>query len=201
MKGIWSLYEPKEFFVSDDPLPVVWLSFDAARRDNDALLTWVTASESNCSHFEVERMIGDGNTGEFIKIGEVTGNGTTSVQHKYDFIDKDVKYKGICHYRIKQVDLNGEFLYSKIVAVNFGHTKSFIKIYPNPSSELFTIDATGSNEEILSLEIRNNNGQLLKSFNNLDFPYRFGNDLKPGAYFVSIKKHTETMQFKIVKAK
>ena len=121
--------------------------------------------------------------------------------NEYNFTDKGVNYKGTCHYRIKQVDFNGDFLYSQIIAVNFDHTKSFIKIYPNPSSEFFTLDVTGGYEEILSLEIINNNGQLVKSFSNLSFPYRFGNDLTPGTWFVSIKKQTETLHFKIVKTK
>ena len=202
IKGIWSLYEPKQFFVTDNPLPVTWLSFDAMRKEDDAFLTWVTAAESGCRQFDVERMIpSDGNAGEFIKIGEVPGSGNTSIRHEYNFTDKDVKYKGVCHYRIKQVDFNGDFLYSQIVAVNFDHTKSFIKIYPNPSSEFFTLDVTGSNEEILSLEIINNNGQLVKSLSNLSFPYHFGNDLKPATYFVTVKKQAETMHFKIVKTK
>ena len=88
-----------------------------------------------------------------------------------------------------------------IVAVNFDHSKSFIKIYPNPSSEFFTLDVTGGNEEILSLDIINDNGQLIKSLSNLSFPYRFGNDLKPGTWFVTVKKQTETLHFKIIKAK
>ncbi|MEO8146416.1 MAG: T9SS type A sorting domain-containing protein [Bacteroidia bacterium] len=198
-RNVWSLYEPHEFTVTD-PLPVEWLSFNAERKNTDALLTWVTGSEKNCLRFDVERMIPENGTA-FYKIGEVPGNGNASAIHQYYFTDSNVKCKGACYYRIRQIDLNGNFIFSKIVAVNFDKEKTFIKLYPNPSSQYFTLDVTGESEDVLSVEIINSNGQLVSSYSNLSFPYRFGNDLKAGTYFVAIKKLTETLRFKIVKTK
>lgn len=202
IKGLWSLYEPRQFIISDNPLPVVWLSFDGERKDDDALLTWVTASEINCSRFEVERMFsGTSHTNEYIKIGEVSGNGNTNVQHEYHFTDYNVNHKGICYYRIKQIDFNGDYIYSRVVSVNFNSMEPVIKLYPNPSSEYFTLDVAGNSSDILSLAISNSQGQLVATHSNLAFPFRFGNNLIAGTYFVTLKTGAEVMQFKVIKAK
>jgi hypothetical protein len=52
-------------------VPVEFLSFDAKRVNEKVNLTWVTASEINNSHFEVERSV-DNN--RFEQIGTVKGN-------------------------------------------------------------------------------------------------------------------------------
>lgn len=202
IKGIWSLYEPRQFIVSDIVLPVAWLSFDAERKNDDALLSWVTASEINCSKFEVERMADDNaNSDTFIKIGEVKGNGTTSILHKYHFTDYNVQQKGICYYRIKQIDFNGDYLYSRTVAVNFSSTQPIIKLFPNPTSAYFTLDVAGNSSSLLSLTITNSRGQLVAEHNSISFPFHFGSDLIAGTYFVTVTTETDAMQFKIIKAK
>ncbi len=202
IKGVWSLYEPKQFNVSDNPLPVVWLSFNAERKNSDALLTWTTASEQNCSHFEVERsMSHDANTNNYIKIGEVKGSGTTNQQNQYRFTDYSVQHKGTCYYRIKQVDFNGDYIYSRTVAVDFGSTSPVIKFYPNPSSEFFTLDVAGDCKTILSLVVANSRGQIVAEHNAFSFPFRFGHNLTAGSYVVTITTESQTMQFKVIKAK
>lgn len=97
-----------------NPLPVSWLSFTGARQaDGSALLNWSTASELNNSHFEVEKTT-DGKT--FTKIDEVKGSGTTNKISRYTYTDKNAG-PGTVYYRLKQVDFNKKFEYSKLVAV------------------------------------------------------------------------------------
>ena len=196
-KGVWSLYEPQEFTVGS-PLPVEWLSFTAERKEEDAWLTWITASERNCLRFDVERMIPE-NGNEFYKIGEVPGGGNTSSRREYHFTDERVKCHGTCYYRLKQVDMNEEYSYTKVVAVYFNPPKAIFRLYPNPSSGQFTLDVTSEQEDMLSMEIINSNGQSVQAYGNLSFPYRFGNDLEPGAYVVIVKMQTAVFNFKIIK--
>ncbi|RIJ36899.1 T9SS type A sorting domain-containing protein [Pontibacter oryzae] len=112
------------------PLPVELSSFTGKATQSNIALTWTTASEENNERFEVERST-DGK--RFIKIGEVKGAGNSSVQRKYTFSDiapeKDVNY-----YRLKQVDFDGHFEYSKIIETRFKGkaTASEMMVYPNP---------------------------------------------------------------------
>jgi hypothetical protein len=96
------------------PLPVVWLSFTGNRMPNGTVqLNWSTASELSNSHFEVEKTT-DGKT--FTKLDEVKGNGTTTKISKYTYTDKQPGAATV-YYRLKQVDFNSKFEYSKLVAV------------------------------------------------------------------------------------
>lgn len=96
------------------PLPVVWLSFTGNRMPNGTVqLNWSTATELNNSHFEVEKTT-DGKT--FTKLDEVKGNGTTNKISKYTYTDKQPGTASV-YYRLKQVDFNSKFEYSKLVAV------------------------------------------------------------------------------------
>ena len=96
------------------PLPVVWLSFTGNRMPNGTVqLNWSTATELNNSHFEVEKT-SDGKT--FTKIDQIKGNGTTNKISKYAYTDKQPGTSAV-YYRLKQVDFNSKFEYSKLVAV------------------------------------------------------------------------------------
>src|SRR5690606_30239719 len=68
------------------PLPVELISFTAklADKQDKVQLNWITASEINNSHFEIERSF-DGNS--FSKVGEVQGNSTTMHLSKYNYED------------------------------------------------------------------------------------------------------------------
>jgi hypothetical protein len=96
-------------------LPVELLRFNIARIGDDAMLTWVTGSEINCSHFIVER---SGTDMEFVAIGKVEGNGTTNIIHEYGFLDPE-PLKGLSYYRLRQVDFDGQFEYSTIKPFQF----------------------------------------------------------------------------------
>lgn len=96
------------------PLPVVWLSFTGNRMPNGSVqLNWSTASELSNSHFDIEKTT-DGKT--FNKVGEVKGNGTTNKISKYAYTDKQPG-AATAYYRLKQVDFNNKFEYSKLVAI------------------------------------------------------------------------------------
>lgn len=115
------------------PLPVEWLSFIAypeTTNGNQSILEWVTASESNCSHYEVEHSV-DGRT--FVKIGEVAGAGTTILQQDYTFTH-ETPVVGENYYRLKQVDFDDEFEYSEVEIVKFDINSTTLTsvLYPNP---------------------------------------------------------------------
>lgn len=98
------------------PLPVKFISFDGEWKNNNVLLNWKTASESNNSHFEVEK---SKDVQLWEMIGTVTGNGTTDLQNQYFFTDEQVNpvQNPILYYRLRQVDFNGASEYSKTISL------------------------------------------------------------------------------------
>lgn len=85
------------------PLPVELISFDGKRNENGAVvLKWSTAAELNNDHFDVDRST---NGREFVRIGRVSGSGTTSFYHDYSFMDMNAPLSGT-YYRLRQVDFD-----------------------------------------------------------------------------------------------
>lgn len=115
---------------SGGSLAVKLTSFFATLKNKQGLLNWVTENELNNDHFEIERSE-DGVT--FSGRGIVSGNGTTSTTHYYNFTDEININASIIYYRLKIVDVDGKISYSKIVALLLkGNLKGDIIVYPNP---------------------------------------------------------------------
>ncbi len=122
----------------NNPLPVTWVSFHGQLQGNNVLLDWVTASEVNNSHFEVERS----NDGEnFYMLGTVKGNGTTTASNNYNYVD-ETNISGVVYYRLRQVDFDGKYEYSKIISVIANDNEKGFIAYPNPIEDnVFTISS------------------------------------------------------------
>ncbi|MEM8582944.1 MAG: T9SS type A sorting domain-containing protein [Bacteroidota bacterium] len=124
-------------------LPVELVSLRAAATSRQTgWLTWITATETENSHFEIERST-DGQ--RWRQIGRVEGYGNSDVARNYQF--EDVRPgSGINYYRLKQVDYDGAFEYSHVV---FADMKSGddrdLSIFPNPIvTETITLGFSGN---------------------------------------------------------
>lgn len=102
-----------EFAIGKDnaPLPLTWGNMNASREGDYVNLYWETLSEKNTDRFEVE--VSDDGT-SFEKIGEVSASGNSSSTLSYRFVHYNSK-NSIQYYRIRQVDLDQKFSYSKIL--------------------------------------------------------------------------------------
>jgi len=114
-------------------VPVELKSFTASLSGNSITILWTTSTELNNRGFELERMIDK----VWEKIAFIEGNGTTTDESTYQFIDefKNISVKGIVQYRLKQIDFNGTYEYSDVVEVNVDFTPSeyvLYQNYPNP---------------------------------------------------------------------
>ncbi|MCB9233916.1 MAG: choice-of-anchor B family protein [Bacteroidia bacterium] len=118
------------FFVWDvgSLFPVEFGSFSAENQAGDVLLKWQTQSETNNSHFVVERSL-DGKS--FDPIDQVAGAGTTTEVQYYSLLDENPN-PGMNFYRIKQVDLDGGHNYSEVVNINLLEDFDLTALYPNP---------------------------------------------------------------------
>ncbi len=113
-------------------LPVTWLSFDAAHYDTQtAQIDWKTTDEINNNYFEIQRSNDGGRNYEVI--GRMNSDVNELIVHKYQFMDRN-PMRGKNFYRLKQIDMDGNFDYSPIRALTFTPTDFDLNIWPNPST-------------------------------------------------------------------
>lgn len=117
-------------------LPVQFVSFTAEKRGSTALLQWQTAGEKDAAYFDVERSAA---AGQFKKIGRVAAAGNSTAGQRYTFPDA-APLSGPNYYRLKQVDANGQFLYSVIRVAVFGEGTAPVKVYPVPATAWLTVE-------------------------------------------------------------
>ncbi|MBK8620355.1 MAG: T9SS type A sorting domain-containing protein [Saprospiraceae bacterium] len=150
----------------DISLPITIKEFSVSKlNENSAILDWTSSSEINSSHFEIERSL-DVENFEFV--GSVQAAGNSSVELKYEFIDKKIpslRSGSNVYYRLKMFDLDGTFEYSDIRGVNFGNDQSVgVSMYPNPTSQFLNLYISkGSSEEKGELQVFDALGKLILS--------------------------------------
>ena len=131
-------YNFDNFTFSDPALPVELTTFKGISGKNGINLEWQTATETNNQGFEVER----NTNSSWVKIGFIAGKGTSVTSNDYSFVDKNPVGDTI-HYRLKQIDNNGNFKYSKEIEVTADlspNNYSLSQNYPNPFNPSTTIN-------------------------------------------------------------
>ncbi|WP_338769296.1 T9SS type A sorting domain-containing protein [Bernardetia sp. ABR2-2B] len=144
-------------------LPLELTEFRGEKVKDQNLLHWATAREFNTSHFEIER---SNDAMDFIKIGDLKSGNNNLENQIYQYWDKEPQ-NGINYYRLKQVDLDGTFTYTKTIAIdNQGIITAFElqKMYPNPAQNAisFIFAVPTSNSEI-QVEIFDSNGKSVSN--------------------------------------
>lgn len=109
--------EKKSVACGNVPLPVELTHFQAQTRDNKHInLSWHTASETNNSHFLVQRRQ---KNSIWHNIASISGHGTSIEPQTYSYIDKSVPDQSkVFYYRLKQVDYDGSWKLSKVISIN-----------------------------------------------------------------------------------
>jgi hypothetical protein len=180
-------------------LPVAWLSFNGDRLDaSEIQLNWTTAQEINNNYFNVERKIGE--QSEWITLAKVNGSGNSFSNRKYRYLDvlsEANKTDKHLFYRLKQVDFDGKYSYSKTIqlAIDLSET---LMIIPNPFIQSFTVNQ-GLNK-IIAYKIFNLTGELVQAENvNSTFLTIDGTTFKQGMYIIEVQTISSKIVRKIVK--
>jgi Secretion system C-terminal sorting domain len=129
-------------------------------------------------------------------LAEIKGKGNQNTLNRYQFTDTGPL--SIAYYRLKQVDENGDFNYSKIISLKQLETDR-IDVFPNPVLDVLTIK-TKDIEGDFVLKIYDVSGRiwLSKSFKSNDRALNVS-DLPNGEYFVEIKHKEGVWIKKLVK--
>lgn len=139
-------------------LPIKLISFDATLTQKNVELIWITETEVNNDYFTIEKSSNLENWEEVIQIKSI---GNNSTKQYYNTFDKN-PFFGISYYRLKQIDFNGEYSYSKIAVVNYKYLTD-ISIYPNPVKDVLNIKTSCNDCQI---KVYSTVGQLIYSGNS-----------------------------------
>lgn len=137
-------------------LPVLFSQFDAKCTNNGTLITWATAQEANSSKFEIERST-NGTT--WTGIGTVAAAGTSSSSRNYQQIDL---FGGAAFYRIKQIDKDGQFIYTDVARTNCQTKNITSVIYPVPAQDVLNVVIKSDRALRTQLMVYDMQGKLVK---------------------------------------
>lgn len=179
------------------PLPLYFLSFDIRKKASQAVLSWQTTAEINVKNFEIQRAT---DAHIFQTVGKVPAKGSI-VQNDYAFTDINL-VPGIYYYRIKSIDLDDAFLFSRVRALHYD-VKNQLMVFPNPIQNN-TIQMSGAYllaspyaVYLYDLQGRLLQQELLK-FNNNIVPWPLKNPLKSGIYLFQVVQGSLIYQEKIL---
>ncbi len=179
-------------YISDTTtIPVELLSFSSSVAGNAVTLDWSTATELNNQGFEVQRSTG---SDKFADLGFIKGNGTTIEQKNYTYSDKNLK-NGKYYYRLKQVDYNGNYKYSKVVEADLRALNSYVleQNYPNPFNPATSISYQLPVNSFVTLKVYDVLGNEIATLINEEKPagaYKLdwnAADQPSGVYFYQLK--------------
>lgn len=195
------------FTPAGSPLPLTWLDFTGVRRNDDALLNWITANERNTNSFIIERST---NGTAFKAIGKMPSSGRVNGTSLYDYTDKDIVSLNVplLYYRIRQLDNDGHFTYSKIISIRIDQDKvqPLITAYPNPFNENITLKVVpaATNDKTNYVELFSAQGVRMyrKEINmqgSITIPLNDLQKIASGMYFLKVTINGRPYSIKLMK--
>ncbi len=141
-------------------VPVLFTKFETKCNGNGTLITWATAQESNSSHFEIEKS--SNGSADWISIANISAAGNSSTDKNYQQIDLN---GGSAFYRIKQVDKDGQFMYTGIERTNCEVKNITCVIYPVPARDVLNVVIKSDRVLNTNLMLFESTGKLVRKVN------------------------------------
>ena len=170
---------------SNGALPVELIDFTAVARDRQVDLAWKTATEQDNAYFEVERSV-DGL--QFEVLGKVAGAGNSTSIQQYQFVDV-APVAGDNFYRLRQVDFDGGYQYSPVVAIVWT-AKGELQLSPVPVTDRLKISLPEPQLENAHYVIYDYSGQIVRASTLLELPTALEIDvlsLPKGMYLLQLQ--------------
>ncbi|MCF0069376.1 ice-binding family protein [Dyadobacter sp. CY261] len=196
--GAISLHN-NEIVSLESALPVALISFTVAKGEGQtAILKWTTSEESNSDRFEIEHSF-NGKT--WVKHASTAASGESTVLTPYFYTEAMVG-DGIHFYRLKMIDKDETFSYSRIQSIK-ATIVSHLSLYPNPATDRITLDADDLSQTE-RIQLNDNTGKVL---HDQQMKFQTGTstsiDLKQiptGLYFVRVTdKNGNIVSLKMIK--
>jgi hypothetical protein len=185
-------------------LPVTLLNFSASYESaNNVKVSWTTTDEINADYFVVERST---DATSFAGIAQVNASETSNPVHSYNVNDQlENVNSNIVYYRLRIVDKNGKYTYSKVVPVKLDQPLNVFSIYPNPVDNYAVMNIHSEKPGTAMMRLMDNAGKPLIT---KTFPVNNGNNsvlidqlgfLPRGIYIVQVMVNNNLYNQKIVK--
>jgi len=143
----------------------------------------------------------------FTTIQTIAANNSMS-KHTYNAIDKYalIAHKGDVYYRLKQVNKDGSFTYSKVISANTADNGIIINVRPNPFTGTLSMQINAEMPSAASFRIFDMQGRSMgiqKQINlaagerSIEIPGT--SSLRPGTYLVDVVSGDKHVRYKVVK--
>ncbi len=173
---------------ANTPMPVELLGFYGFSVGRENELHWSTQSEINSAYFVIER---SKNGEDFYPFAQTPAQGNSTTEVKYSVVD-NLPYFPLTYYRIRQVDLNGDYTYTPKIVVesDLQSDLTIYQIFPNPTSSNCSVEISVKSKENLVMTIVDSKGTIvhmkefeMKGAGILEIPSK---EWSNGVYFIRI---------------
>ena len=180
-------------------LPVELLYFRAEPVEEGILLSWATASETNNSHFTIER---GRYAGQMNPIVQVAGAGNSQEELSYVYLDRTAP-SGRNFFRLKQTDISGEVTYSEILSLQYTEQAQLqLNVRPNPSNGDLTILLKGISPGLVAIAFMDSQGKVVwqnqRVIEDRSQSLKLETGLRPGVYFLKVSNGGKMLHQKIM---
>lgn len=177
-------------------LPVKLSTFNARVNNCGVNLNWTAEIETGFKNYEVQYST-DGTS--FKTIATLPAAENPGAPQKYSYTDASPA-QGNVFYRLKMIDIDGKFEYSKVVTTKLDCVKSPFSVYPNPVTDILTINNSGPQNEDATVKLFDNNGRLVYSHRLLGGTNTINTRHLPGGiYLLQLNNGIEVQSLKIIK--
>lgn len=187
--------------VTCTPLPVKFLSLKGERKSEETVrLQWETANEINAKGYDVERSLGDAMP--FERVGFVAASGNSFNSYRLNDAND---YSGISYYRLRQLDNDDKYSYSKTIAVKGFSKEEQLEVYPNPAHDVLQLTLSLTKSGAVRLLIFDAAGRLVQQqsntfFKGVNVEAVNVQALSPGLYFIrTITPSEKTLALQFIK--
>ncbi len=182
--------------VASGTVPLTLVDFNAQQTKNKTVnLNWKTNFEDNLEGFDIEYST-NGRLFEKVSAIKAQNNATGAL---YSYEHNPMKWENTLFYRLKMIDTDGKFVYSKIVSVFLNKKRNDNFVYPSTvKGNVLNVLLT---ENFNSLEIINMHGSIVFEKNIAN---RIGQfelpiyNVSKGVYVVRLKGDNQFMTQKII---
>ena len=178
-------------------LPVKLESIDGLGEKCNAQVKWSTSNEINLSKFEIEV---SKNAVDFDRAGTIKPSSSNAGNYQFN----TTQSSGKNYYRLKIIDKDGSFTYSKVITISTSCSDKVVKVFPNPVKldQLLNVNISGYDASVKG-DLYSSTGQFVKTYvlkngaNNLSVE-----NLAQGFYTLRVSENgsiTETFKLNVLK--
>ncbi len=184
-------------------LPLEWVDFNGEAMKGYNSLEWIVSTEINVDGYSIERSMED--SFKFEEILYQDYKSPEGNQNAYHFLDKNLERNvAFYQYRIKQMDFNGKFSFSKIISIQnneLADAKLKLAVHPNPAVDFITIELRDFTfKGKVKVELIGVGGTVIKSLELNEALFSSDNtymlnleELTPGVYFIKVLTMSERL--------